>query len=351
MLYCRKKLGDNLPLLRKSCAACRKAKVKCNSESPRCRRCIVRDLVCVYELTRRSENLAQQPASLSLNEPRSDGTRLVETWKVGDQNEISWDTSPSYDDQTLLSSNIDHSRALTVAPELLFQNTVFEWEPDARYIEGLEGSGVDANSCFNASGEDFSLDWFLSGPLPSLTLKSTFSTPAGCMFHTPYLVLRPMDYDYSSQSTSFVSHRSPFIHTQLSSGSQIGRTFLVQSIESYATLLAASTLPLFIHPISLPTQGPSLVSSAPLEICKSITSLYANKTAATSPFIWRTIKMEKDRFMEELEGADKWTTLSMLQATALYILLRIFDQDALSVDFDHELVHVMTVGCSNLENG
>lgn len=73
--------------------------------------------------------------------------------------------------------------------------------------------------------------------------------------------------------------------------------------------------------------------------------------AATSPFIWRTIKMEKDRFMEELEGADKWTTLSMLQATALYILLRIFDQDALSVDFDHELVHVMTVGCSNLENG
>jgi hypothetical protein len=309
-----------------------------------------KNLVCVYQLTRRSENLAQQPASPPLHEPRSDGM-LVETSKLGGQNKISWDTSLSCKNQALLNSTVYYSRASAVVPDLLYQNTAFEWEPDAGCSEELEGFDVSANSYSNNSGNDLSLDWFLSGPLPSLTLESTFSTPPDCMFHTPYLVLRPMDYDYSSQSISLISPKSPFIHTHLSTGSQIGRTFLMQSLQSYATLLTTSTLPLFIHSVSLPIQGPSLPSSAPLEICKSIISLYASKTAATSPFIWRAITMEKDRFMKEFEDADDWTTLSMLQAITLYILLRIFDQDSFSVEFDHELVCAMTVRHSNIENG
>lgn len=41
--------------------------------------------------------------------------------------------------------------------------------------------------------------------------------------------------------------------------------------------------------------------------------------------------------------ADDWTILSMLQSITLYILLRIFDQDSFSVDFDRELVRSMYV--------
>jgi hypothetical protein len=296
----------------------------------------------VYELIRRSENLARQPASPSLYEPRSDGTVLVETSKLGRQNEISWHASPSCNNQALLNSTADHSRALATE-DLLYQNTAFEWEPDAGCVIELEGFNIGTYSHFNSSGNDFSFDWFSSGPLPSLSIESTFSTPADCMFHTPYLVLRPMDYDYSIQSTSLISPQSPFIRTRLSNGSQIGRTFLMQSVQSYATLLATSALPLFIHPISLPTQGPSPLSATPLEICKSIISLYVNKTAATSLFIWRAITMEKDRFLEEIEDADEWTTLSMLQAITVYTLLRICDQSPFSVTFDHELVHTMIV--------
>jgi hypothetical protein len=305
----------------------------------------------MYELTRRSENLAQQLASQPLNEPRSDGTLLVETLKVRGQNEISRDISPSFNNQAFINSTVDHPRALAVVPDLLYQNTGFEWEPDAGCVVEFEGSEVSSNWYSNRLGNDFSFDWFSSGPLPSLTLESTFSTPADCMFHTPYLVLRPMDYDDSFQFSSIISPRSPFIHSNLPTGSQIGRTFLMQTIRSYATLLATSTLPPFIHSVSLPTYGPSLPSSAPLEICKSIISLYASKTAATSPFIWRAITMEKDRFMKEFEVADDWTTLSMLQAITLYILLRIFDQESFSVDFDCELVRAMMVRYSNLEDG
>jgi hypothetical protein len=275
---------------------------------------------------------------------------LVETSKLGGQNDILWDASPSCNNQALLNSNTDLSKALTAVPELLYQNTIFEWEPDAGGVEELEGSDVGANLYSNGAGNEFSLDWFSSGPLPGLTLESTVSIPADCMFHTPYLVLRPVDFDYPSQTTSLLAPRSPFIHSHISSGSQIGRTFLLQSIQSYTTLLATSSLPPFIHAVSLPPQGPSLPSSAPLEICKSIISLYASKTAATSPFIWRAITMEKDRFMKEFEDADEWTTLSILQAITLYILLRIFDQDSFSVDFDHELVRAMMVRHPNLEN-
>ncbi|RDW63289.1 hypothetical protein BP6252_10834 [Coleophoma cylindrospora] len=349
VLYCRKKLGDNVPVLRKSCAPCRKVKVKCDSESPPCGRCRDKDLACVYELTRRSENVAQQPTLPTLDEPAAGGISLVEIPALGVQNDISWDTSLSCNNPALLNNNVDHSRSLAVVPDLLSQNTAFDWERSAWYMEDLENSDVAINLRSDSLDNDLSFDWVSPGPLPSLILESTFSTPADCMFHTPYLVLRPVDYDYLSQSG--VSPRSPFTHTQLSNGSQIGRTFLLQSIKSYTTLFATSTLPLFIHSISLPTQGPSLPSSAPLEICKSIISLYTAKTVATSPFIWRAITMEKDRFMKEMEDADEWTTLSMFQAIALYIILRIFDQDSFSIDFDRELVHAITVRHITLKSG
>lgn len=347
MLYCRKKLGANLPVVRKSCAVCRKAKVKCNSEFPRCCRCVDKGLDCVYELTRRSEVLALQPASSLLNEPRSTDAIFLETSKAEGQDVILLDNPPSCNNNASLNLNADQLKSLTDAPELLCQNNIFEWSLDAGDIEELENSDVGVNSIINGASNEFLLDFFSLGHLPGLIFESAVSVPADCMFQTPYLVLRHVDFDYPAQFTSLLTPRSPFIPSHLSSGSQIGRTFLLQNIQSYATLLASSRLPPFIHPVSLPSQGPALHSSAPLEICKSIISLYASKTAATSPFIWRSIAIEKERFMEELECADEWTTLSMLQALTLYILLRIFDQGSFSVDFDHELVHAMLVRYHN----
>jgi hypothetical protein len=53
--------------------------------------------------------------------------------------------------------------------------------------------------------------------------------------------------------------------------------------------------------------------------------------------------MEKDRFMNEYMNEDEWTVVSMLQAVTLYILLRIFDEDSFSAEFDRELTRAMTV--------
>jgi hypothetical protein len=342
-LYCQKKLGANIPVLRKSCAACRKAKAKCNSEFPSCRRCDGKGLACVYELTRRSVNVAQQP--------NSGGTLPTESSELENGNEISWDIIP--DDGNgifnVSENDLSHYRP-TTQEDLSCQGILpLEWEPDVGFIEELENSNLP-----NYSSTDFqtAIDWFSSAPTQSLTLDPTFSTPADCMFHTPYLILRPMDYDHPPPSSSLISPRSPFIHAYLSPSSHIGRAFLLQNIQSYATVLATSALPPFIHNTSLPLPNPT-VSQIPtcstppsqpaLEICKSIISLYTAKTPSTSSFIWRTITMEKDRFMNEYLDGDEWTVLSMLQAITLYILLRIFDHDSFSVDFDRELVRAMTV--------
>jgi hypothetical protein len=340
---------DSLPVLRKSCAACRKAKAKCDSELPSCSRCDDRRLTCVYELTKKSATSARQPAFAPPDEPGSNGTLLVDIPEPGNQNDIHWNARADNDKNAQISLDMDTpSLWLAPVPDLTPQNHLALWEPDAEFVEDLGVSDMDANIPSN----DYSINgppinWFISGPIPSLTLDATFSTPADCMFHTPYLVLRPMDYDLS-----LTSPRSPFTHAYLSTGSKIGRTFILQNFKSYATALATKNLPPFIHGTSLPPPDPSSCQTPTcaippplptLEICKSIVSLYTTKTPATSSFIWRTITMEKDRFMNEYLSGDEWTVLSMLQAVTLYILLRIFDEDSFSARFDRELTRAMTV--------
>ena len=340
---------DSLPVFRKSCAVCRKAKAKCDSELPNCSRCDDRDFTCVYELTRKSATSAQQPAFAPPDEPSSDGTLLVDVPEPGNQNDTPWNAHADNGNDAQISLDMNApSLWLAPVPDLTPQNDLALWEPDAGFLEDLEVPDMGANISSNGYSINGSpINWFISDPTPSLTLDAIFSTPADCMFHTPYLVLRPMDYDLSPTSP-----RSPFIHAYLSTGSQIGRTFLLQNFKSYATALATKNLPPFIHGTSLPSpdpsscQNPTCATPPPLptlEICKSIISLYTTKTPATSSFVWRTITMEKDRFMNEYVNGDEWTVLSMLQAITLYILLRIFDEDSFSAEFDRELTRAMTV--------
>jgi len=349
VLYCRKKLGANHPVFRKSCAACRKAKAKCDSEFPICRRCDEKDVVCVYELSRPNANSAKEASAPDYQ--TSHATSIVDIPTPGNQDEVFWDLSPENTTGVQISSNAQSSTPwIAAVPDFPYDNDlILNWEPDAGFVEDLENPDIVSN---NPSNTKSPYGYFLSSPPRSLTLDPTFSTPPDCMFHTPYLVLRPMDYDYPPPSSTLVSPRSPFIHAYLSIGSQIGRSFLLQNMQSYATLLATSTLPPFIHSTSLPFPGPdqsqipTCATPPPqpiLEICKSIISLYTTKTPATSSFIWRTITMEKDRFMNEYSEASEWELLGMLQAITLYILLRIFDEDSFSVDFDRELVRTMTV--------
>jgi hypothetical protein len=351
VLYCRKKVMEGLPVLRKSCAACRKAKAKCDSGLPNCSRCGDRGLTCVYELTRKSLTSAQRPAFAPPDEPSLHSTLLANILEPDNQNEIPWNANAENGNDAQINLDINTpSLWLVPVPDLTPRNDLALLESDSGLVQDLEITDTGANIWSNGYSINGSpISWFISDATPSLPFDATFSTPADCMFYTPYLILRPMDRDLSP-----VSLNSPFIHAHLPISSQIGRTYLLQNLRSYATALATKNLPPFIHGTSLPPPDPSSCQTptcAPppplptLEICKSIVSLYATKTPATSSFVWRTITMEKDRFMNEYVNGDEWTVLSMLQAITLYILLRIFDEDSFSVEFDRELTRAMTVRC------
>jgi hypothetical protein len=45
-------------------------------------------------------------------------------------------------------------------------------------------------------------------------------------------------------------------------------------------------------------------------------------------------------------GFDEWNLIAGLQALTIYILLRSFDSDAVSVAFDVSLMHTMSVSAS-----
>ncbi len=312
----------------------------------------------MYELSRPTGSSAKRAAATPDNQTFH-ATSIVEFPVSGNQDEVYWDLTPEYPNGVLSSSNAHSSTPWTAAAlDFPYHNDlILNWEPDAGFVEDLENPDISAGSALNAlSNTKSPYNCFLSSPPRSLTLDPTFSTPPDCIFYTPYLVLRPMDYDHPPPSSTLVSPRSPFIHAHLSIGSQIGRSFLLQNMQSYATLLGTSTLPPFIHNTSLPPQGANQSqipgcatppSQPILEICKSIISLYTTKTPATSSFIWRTIAMEKDRFMNECLEANAWELLGMLQAITLYILLRIFDGDSFTVDFHRGLVRTMTVSYLN----
>jgi hypothetical protein len=306
----------------------------------------------VYEIVMRSEKSSQQLAPV---DPSSDDTSLVAS-RQENRNEVSWNIIPEYEQNALITSEIDCYDALptTELDFALQHDTSLDWEPDSEFIEEMELSSLIRDSGFGRSlNGQSSFDWLLSGPPPSLTFDSGFSVPADCMFHTPFLVLRPVEKysgpSSSSSSSSLVAPQSPFTHTYLSPTSQIGRTFLLQNIQACATMLSTSALPPFIHNTSFPLSNPNLPpihgpsQFESLAICQSIVKLYVAKTNVTSAFIWRTIKTERDRMVTEFSDSDEKTVVAMLQAITIYILLRIFDLDAFGVDFDRELVGAMTV--------
>lgn len=309
-------------------------------------------LDCVYELTKKSATSAPQPVSVAPDEAYSGATLLVDIPDPVIGHNDPWNLDVENANEAHIGLDGDTSGLwLATVPDLILPDNINPWEPDAGFLEELEKSGMggDVPSLFQQppSISRSPIDWFFSGPARSLFIDPTFSTPADCMFHTPYLVLRPMDV-----YPSLMSSRSPFVHAYFSNGSQIGRTFLLQNLKSYSTALARKNLPPFIHRTSLPFSEPSTHQTptcAPppplptLEICRSIIALYTTKTPATSSFVWRTITMEKDRFMNEYIDGDEWSVLSMLESITLFILLRIFDEDSFSVGFDRQLVRAMTV--------
>jgi hypothetical protein len=225
-----------------------------------------------------------------------------------------------------------------------------------------------------AFGNDVILDSYSSNAILSLPLTFSLDTSSiefsGSFFESPDLKLRyltPLHHSVS-WSSSIVRRQTPFTPASRSMRSQIGQGFLLQNIRTYPKMLLESTnLPPFINPSAFQgseSEGELLPfpqnTMKPLSVCRSIVQMYSMKTKQTNTFLWRTVASERKRLEDEVStfhhdylsswytkpsqhrDTNEWNLLAMLQAITIYILLRIFDEDSFSVDFDNDLIQTMT---------
>lgn len=207
VLYCRKKLGPDEPVLRKSCVACRKAKAKCNSSLPYCRRCAEKTLNCVYEATQSSKGTLNHPNARYLNHDCAPGVELVEN---GNQHGVFREISSQQKHITL--ANLEPDLAVWTAKESdkALNGAI---HLDIGFIQGVPTSTLIPPSDPEVFFDDLSSSgWSFLGLHPSLAFNG--------MFHNPNLAFRPIDrYQsaYSSRSSSsLTSPRTPFIPSYVS---------------------------------------------------------------------------------------------------------------------------------------
>lgn len=210
---------------------------------------------------------------------------------------------------------------------------------------------------------------------PAFTLNTNSFDSSGTFFDSPYLKLRFLtSFHHSASRCSTVTRRqTPFIQTSLNAGCQLGQGLLLQNIRCYPRMmLETNGPPPFIHRCALAQlaskenlQSIDHGSVESLAACQSIVQMHSMKNDQTSAFLWRTIASEQKRLIELVgtvflcfittlfsvnrhtndlkhREVDEWNTLAMLQASTIYILLRIFSDDSFSIDFDNDLIQTMT---------
>jgi len=316
-LYCRKKSGQ--PAFRKSCAACRKAKVKCNSVLPYCGRCTEKKLICWYEPTEKNKKAlvnrngklqnggetaaSTLPERLQVDAPETDlleffhpGQKYSESLSVDDIS-LEWDIDSGLDvDYSTISSTTsvgEHSTftdILPFDPNFSLENCNFDFPYDLDF------------------GHVSSLDF--GNPSPELcTLE--FDTPQECMFSSPYLTFRYTNTvsRLSSNSSALLTRQSPFVPTQEArlGGNPLGRNLLLETIRSYLTMLSQPGLfpPFIHHSASMATNdgNEGTPRFATMNMCRSIAMMHDKKPERhTSASIWDIVGTEQQRMNQSVSN-------------------------------------------------
>ncbi|KAH8811134.1 hypothetical protein F5884DRAFT_749527 [Xylogone sp. PMI_703] len=154
--------------------------------------------------------------------------------------------------------------------------------------------------------------------------------------YSPQLIRQPF-----ATSNSVIMSSGSEVNTALSDWdiSDSCRRLIFAVIRSYPRMIQRlETLPPFIHPISsdinyissentqvrLYTQA-TFTPLEPLTICIGISQIFVTRTSQSSEFLWRTVDSEIRRFRDEAHLFSREETLAAVQATLMYIIMRLVD--------------------------
>ena len=298
-LYCRKKSQGGLPNLRKSCAACRKLKIKCDSVFPECGRCQEKSTPCVYEQTAASAKTATQVNNLPRKLDSQKGILPQSTFQNfehgGDENLLCYVENDSFQDA--LAWQVPNEPGFTAPGKaLLLEHPSLEAFGDSHSQPA--GTSLTTFVPTHTSCNFSFLPPFL-GSLPSTTLLVSH------MVDSPFLNLNQgYQMHVDAENAKQLSELSFFPRLPTTT---VGRNFILSNIRNYAkTLINVHNTPSFIHSAVLDqhvyrvehSSNTSLITSfGHIHGCKNILRMYQDCTPHTKAFIWRSIDVDLQGFM------------------------------------------------------
>jgi hypothetical protein len=248
--YCRSQKGMSTRKVRgRSCAACVKAKARCNNELPRCERCVLKNLECRVRGGRASR------FACSMRDSASD---------IGDASP----ETPSASDEAIVP---------------------FTPISDASSLIPNTGTGFEVTD-FNEGWDMIHLD------SPS-TFHATLPTPQSqtIAFTNPQAISTPQHlFDVSTSIPSMPSYALRSF-TKRSSSASTTTTLILRILTSYPTMLADPTSPPpFIHPSFL-TGADDMES---LSTCASLMHLLSSPR--NQSLLWKNVRLECERLQVQV---------------------------------------------------
>ena len=103
-------------------------------------------------------------------------------------------------------------------------------------------------------------------------------------------------------------------------------------------MLRQQTFPPFIHPY---WHWPALPET--LANCMSIAQLFDSRTPDTSPFLWRVVDAEEQRFREGMDTMSAYEAQWVVQALMIYIIMVIVDRESRKVGRGRRMLETLGV--------
>lgn len=122
---------------------------------------------------------------------------------------------------------------------------------------------------------------------------------------------------------------------------------IIDMIYAYPRMMTRrETLPPFMHALSPVINSRDDQSKLPVHLtnCMGIAQLFVVRSDDTHSFIWTTIRAEMRAFRNRLYTFNIYDALSALQASLLYLIIRVVEDKPQEAEEDYELLLIYQVG-------
>ncbi|KIW67837.1 hypothetical protein PV04_07061 [Phialophora macrospora] len=322
----------------RSCQSCNAAKIKCSFETP-CLRCAKKGIVCIY-----NHSKARPPHGEAL---------AAATPGIMAPSRLLGNPNGSFDREGTLVVGAAASSPANL--ELVRNNAMLNTKDLAPEEDSYQL--FDFNTQESLFNDSFTIDgMFAADPdtlIPDHCLADVSVTPYG---KSDCRLKDWCSWSSHGLSLAVVSEASPALPGPgvgvlaglwiECSQAQRSADLIVQSLRAFPTMmLRRETLPWFIHPQSqlMSKSGSGAAAALPdaISTCMGIAQIFIARTPETKPFLWRIIRGEYRRLLNEMHNMSKFDALLATQACMIYLVMCIIDYSSENERHGQELLRAL----------